>query len=104
MDSFGNHALVCCGGGDRTRRHNLLRNMVYYAASSAHLNPELEKPGLLPQRPVFGSMYENGSCRLEKMIPILVLAALLTSSFLAGGLGPLPPGILLSLAGSGWIL
>ena len=62
MDSFGDHALVCCGGGDRTRRHNLLRNMVYYAASSAHLNPELEKPGLLPQRPVFGSMYENGSC------------------------------------------
>ena len=36
--------------------------MVYYAATSAHLNPELEKPGLLPQRPVFGSMYENGSC------------------------------------------
>ena len=62
MDSFGDHALVCCGGGDRTRRHNLLRNMVYYAASSAHLNPELEKPGLLPQRLVFGSMYENGSC------------------------------------------
>lgn len=33
-----------------------------------------------------------------------MLAALLTSSFLAGGLGPLPLGILLSLAGSGWIL
>ena len=35
--------------------------MVYYAASSANLHPELEKPGLLPQRPSFGSLYENGS-------------------------------------------
>ena len=57
---FGDHALVCCGGGDRTRRHNLLRNQVYYAASAANLHPELEKPGLLPQRPLFGSLYENG--------------------------------------------
>ena len=61
MDRFGDHALVCCGGGCRTRRHNLLRNTTYYAASSALLHPELEKPGLLPQRPVFGSLYENGS-------------------------------------------
>ena len=61
FDRFGDHALVCCGCGDRTRRHNLLRNMVYYAASSANLHPELQKPGLLPQRPSFGSLYENGS-------------------------------------------
>ena len=61
LDRFGDHALVCCGCGDRTRRHNLLRNMAYYAASSANLHPELEKPGLLPQRPSFGSLYENGS-------------------------------------------
>ena len=61
LDRFGDHALVCCGCGDRTRRHNLLRNMVYYIASSANLHPELEKPGLLPQRPSFGSLYENGS-------------------------------------------
>ena len=61
LDHFGDHALVCCGGGDRTRRHNLIRNMVYYAASSAGLRPELEKPGLLPQRPFCGSVYENGS-------------------------------------------
>jgi len=61
LDSFGDHALVCCGGGDRTRRHNLLRNEVFYSAASANLSPELEKPGLLPQRPLFGSTYENGS-------------------------------------------
>ncbi len=60
MDRFGDHALVCCGGGDRTRRHNLLRNMVLHAAASANLHPELEKPGLLPQRPIFGSLFENG--------------------------------------------
>ena len=61
LDGYGDHALVCCGGGDRTRRHNLLRNMVYHAAEAANHRPELEKPGLLPQRPLLGSTYENGS-------------------------------------------
>ena len=42
------------GGGGRTRRHNLLRNEVFYFAASANLHPELEKPGLLPQRPQSG--------------------------------------------------
>ena len=61
LDGFGDHALVCCGGGDRTRRHNLLRNIVYYAAEAANLRPELERPGLLPQRPFCGSTYDNGT-------------------------------------------
>ena len=64
LDRFGDHALACCGAGDRTRRHNLIRNLVYHAASAAGLSPELEKPGLLAQRPSSGSAYENGaSCR-----------------------------------------
>ena len=45
----------------RTRRHNLLRNSVFHSAAAAHLNPELEKPGLLPQRPLLGSTPEHGS-------------------------------------------
>jgi hypothetical protein len=61
LDCFGDHALVCCGGGDRTRRHNLLRNMTFYAASAANLNPELERPGLLPDRPAHGSVLEDGA-------------------------------------------
>ena len=61
LDGYGDHALVCCGGGDRTRRHNLLRNVVYHAAEAANLRPELEKPGLLPQRPLSGSTYDSGS-------------------------------------------
>jgi hypothetical protein len=61
LDCFGDHALVCCGGGDRTRRHNLLRNMTFYAASAANLNPELERPGLLPDRPGHGSVLEDGA-------------------------------------------
>ena len=39
--------------------------MAFYAAASANLHPELEKPGLLPQRPVSGSLYESGSSVLE---------------------------------------
>jgi hypothetical protein len=61
LDGFGDHALVCSCGGDRTRRHNLLRNMVFHAAEAANLRPELERPGLLPHRPLLGSSYECGT-------------------------------------------
>ena len=65
LDRFGDHALACCGGGDRTRRHNLLRNMVFHAAEAANLHPEIEKPGLLPLRPLWGSTFDNGSPMCE---------------------------------------
>jgi hypothetical protein len=61
MDRFGDHALTCCGGGDRTRRHNLIRNEAYYSAAAAGLQPELERPGLLPPRPLSGSQFEDGT-------------------------------------------
>ncbi len=51
MDSFGDHALVCSCKGDRTVRHNAVRNLVYAQALKAGLRPEREKAGLLPQRP-----------------------------------------------------
>ena len=62
---FRSHALVCCGGGDRTRRHNLLRNMVFHAAEAANLQPELERPGLLPLRPLVGASCEDGTRHTE---------------------------------------
>ena len=61
MDCFGDHALTCCGGGDRVRRHNLIRNEAYHSAAAASFHPELEKPDLLPMRPLNGSTYEDGS-------------------------------------------
>ena len=66
LDRYGDHALCCSGGGDRTRRHNLLRNLAYHAAAAANLNPELEKPGLLPHRPLHGANYENGTSYSEE--------------------------------------
>ncbi len=60
LDKFGDHSLVCPCGGDRTKRHNLLRNHSYHFAASAGLNPELEKPGLLQPRPFVGPSPENG--------------------------------------------
>lgn len=60
MDKYGDHALVCPCGGDRTKRHNLVRNCVYHFAASAGLHPELEKPGLLQPRPFVGPTPENG--------------------------------------------
>ncbi len=51
LDIYMDHALVCSCGGDRTLRHNALRNLVNYIAAMAGLRPEKEKAGLLPPRP-----------------------------------------------------
>ena len=48
MDCFGDHALVCPCAGDRTKRHNCLRNRVHDSAREGGLAPEREKAGLLP--------------------------------------------------------
>eukprot|EP00435_Cladocopium_sp_Y103_P045835 s1599_g13.t1 len=43
---------VCCAGGERTTRHNALRDAICVWADRAGLQPEKGKPGLLiPQRP-----------------------------------------------------
>ena len=51
MDVFGDHALTCGCGGDRTKRHNLLRNCCARLAAGAQMQPEIEKVGLLERRP-----------------------------------------------------
>ena len=60
MDIHGDHALSCCCGGDRTKRHNIIRNSVYHLCAMAGLHPELEKPGLLQPRPCIGALPEDG--------------------------------------------
>jgi hypothetical protein len=52
MDTWGDHALVCPCKGDRTRRHNILRDLLACEAARGGLCPEKEKAGLLPPRPV----------------------------------------------------
>ena len=54
VDRFGDHCLTCACGGDRTKRHNLIRNEVFHFCNSSGLNPELERPGLLQPRLVTG--------------------------------------------------
>ena len=51
MDQWGDHALVCSCNGDRTVRHNSIRDIVHEEAADASLRPEREKAGLLPGRP-----------------------------------------------------
>ena len=43
------------------KRHNLIRNEVFYFCAGAGLNPELERPGLLQPRPLLGALAEDGS-------------------------------------------
>eukprot|EP00929_Paragymnodinium_shiwhaense_P035390 TRINITY_DN19100_c1_g1_i2.p2 TRINITY_DN19100_c1_g1~~TRINITY_DN19100_c1_g1_i2.p2 ORF type:complete len:220 (+),score=45.50 TRINITY_DN19100_c1_g1_i2:699-1358(+) len=47
LDTRGYHAALCCAGGDRTVRHNKLRNEVFKLAKTAGFGPVLEKAGLL---------------------------------------------------------
>ena len=61
MDVWADHALTCACGGDRTKRHNLVRNVGVRLAYSAGWRPEAEKPGLLRPRPTQGSKCEDGS-------------------------------------------
>jgi len=60
MDVWGDHCLVCPGGGDRTKRHNLIRNATFHFCTSAGINAELETPGLLRPRPSDGVLPEDG--------------------------------------------
>ena len=43
LDRRGDHCLVCSCHGDRTVRHNSVRNVVFEEASEAALRPEREK-------------------------------------------------------------
>ena len=52
MDIYGDHALTCACWGDRTKRHNMIRNVGVRLATSAGWRPEPEKAGLLRPRPV----------------------------------------------------
>ena len=61
MDVWADHALTCACGGDRTKRHNLVRNVCVRLATTAGWRPEPEKTGLLRPRPVQGSRSEDGS-------------------------------------------
>ena len=63
VDKYGDHCLTCSCGGDRTKRHNLLRNQVFHLCNSSGLSPELERPGLLQLRPLIGSSHESGAAR-----------------------------------------
>ena len=51
LDKWGDHALVCPCGGDRTVRHNAVRNTCFEDAQAAGLRPERETAGLLQERP-----------------------------------------------------
>ena len=75
MDPYGDHALVCACGGDRTLRHNRLRDLLLRWLRAAGYAVVAEKQGLLPARPFIGGAWENGTagadtrCRPEARRP-----------------------------------
>ena len=63
LDKWGDHALTCPCGGDRTVRHNAIRNVCFEEASHAGMRPEREKAGLLPERPASDELPQRRSAR-----------------------------------------
>ena len=63
VDRFGDHALSCSSSGDRTVRHNSIRDVVFEEAGEAALQPEREKAGLLPERPSEDGLVVNNGAR-----------------------------------------
>ena len=63
LDRFGDHALTCSCHGDRTVRHNSLRDLVFEEANDAGMRPEREKAGLLPGRPQEDGLAVSSSSR-----------------------------------------
>jgi hypothetical protein len=51
FDAFGDHALACACGGDRTVRHNKFRNIMWEESRLAGMDTQKEKANLLPDRP-----------------------------------------------------
>ena len=47
INIFGDHATCCANSGDRTTRHNSIRNLVDRIGTDALLSPEMEKQGIL---------------------------------------------------------
>ena len=63
MDRFGDHALVCLCGGDRTVRHNAVRDQVYDELHKGGVAAEREKAGLLPGRPQGDGLLSSAQAR-----------------------------------------
>ena len=51
LDTKGHRCRMCVAGPDRNIRHNHVRNAFGKFSAEAALNPELERPGLLPPSP-----------------------------------------------------
>ena len=63
MDRWADHSLVCSCNGDRTLRHNALRDLTFRATTDARLVAEREKAGLLPGRPQEDGLAASASAR-----------------------------------------
>ena len=62
MDVYGHHASVCAVKGDRIKRHNLIRDIIYDFCYAAAWAPSKEKPYLLP------NTSERPACLCTKLL------------------------------------
>ena len=42
LDTFGDHSIICSASGDRIKRHNAVRDQIFYTCKAAHLSPQIE--------------------------------------------------------------
>ena len=87
---MGDHALACARREDRIARHNLLRDLIFEAASSASLAPAREERHLLPgtaARPgdVFIRRWADGK---DAALDVTVTSSLASSNLAAAAIRP----------------
>ena len=48
VDTYGDHQIGCGGNGDKTHRHDSIRDALFSVAQTAALAPRKEVPSLIP--------------------------------------------------------
>ena len=75
---YGHHASVCAVKGDRIKRHNLIRDIIFDFCYAAAWFPSKEKPHLLPhtsERPA-DAFVPNYSCGKDLVLDVAVTCPL----------------------------
>ena len=67
-DCYGIHDRSCTAGGDMISRHNMIRDIIFKYASKAHLNPELERTGVLADPHVLIDLRRPADVMIEELL------------------------------------
>ena len=80
LDTFGDHSIICLASVDRIKRHNAVRDQIFYTCKAAHLSPQIESgvDSASQQRPA-DVLLRNWSCGRPLAIDVTITSPLQSS-------------------------